>query len=116
MGSKANPYGRLMALMGGAGKKAADTGEGFLIGEMLTGAQLKVGDLTLARDDYLLLTNEIKVNGKVMKLPFKKEQSITITHYHGETITVAIPPLKKGDKVLCYQISDEEFIVFGKVE
>ena len=112
----ANPYGRLMQIIGHSGAKAADTGEGFLIGERLTGAQLKVGDVTLARDDYLLLTNEIEVNGKTMKLPYKKRQEVRITHYHGEVITVAIPPLKKGDKVLCYQISDEEFVVFGKVE
>lgn len=105
-----------MSVMGNAGRAAVDTGSGFLIGEMLTGAQIKVGDLTLARDDYLLLTNEIEVNGTVMKMPYKKKQSVTITHYHGETITVAIPPLKKGDKVLCYQINDEEFVVFGKVE
>lgn len=115
----ANPYGRMMDIFGKAGKKAVQTdteGDGLIIGEMLTGAQLKVGDLTLARDDYLLLTNEIEVNGKTMKLPYKNRQDIKITHYHGEVITVAIPPLKKGDKVLCCQISDEEFVVFGKVE
>ena len=116
MGGKANPYGRLVAARGRAGKKAADTGEGFLIGEMLTGAQIKVGDLTLARDDYVLLTNDIEINGKVMKIPYKKRQSVTITDYHGTKATIAIPPLKKGDKVLCYQINDEEFAVFGKVE
>lgn len=111
----ANPYGRLMSVMGKAGKAAADTGEGFLIGEMLTGAQLKVGDLTLTRDDYLLLTNEIEVNGTVMKIPYKARQANTVT-IDGRQITVAVPPLKKGDKVLCYQISDENFVVFGKVE
>lgn len=111
----ANPYGRLLAIMGGAGKEAADLGDGFMIGEMLTGAQLKVGDVTLARDDYMLLTNEIEVNGKVMKIPYKTRQEKVVTTPHGGQITVAIPPLKKGDKVLCYQISDEEFVVFGKV-
>lgn len=116
MSEKANPYGRIMSLMGGAGKAAADTGAGFLIGEMITGAQIKVGDLTLARDDYVLLTHEIKVNDKKFKIPYKSTQSITIEHYHGETITISVPPLKKGDKVLCYQINDEEFVVFGKVE
>ena len=116
MSKNANPYGRIMALMGGAGKAAADTDSGFLIGEMLSGAQVRVGDLTLARDDYLLLTHEIEVNGTTMKIPFKKRQSVTITDYHGTTATIAIPPLKKGDKVLCYQINDEEFVVFGKVE
>ena len=74
---------------------------------MVTGAQIKVGDLTLARDDYLLLTHEIKVNGKLMKIPYKKQQISS---------DIVIPPLKKGDKVLCYQISDETFVVFGKVE
>ena len=116
MAKGANPYGRLMSIMGQAGKQAADTGTGFLIGEMITGAQLKVGDLILARDDYLLLTNEIEVNGKVMKMPYKIRQEKAITFYHGENVTIAVPPLKKGDKVLCYQISDEEFVVFGKVE
>lgn len=115
MDGKANPYGRLVAAMGRAGKKAADTGKDFLIGEMLSGATLKVGDLTLARDDYLLLTNEVKINGKVLRLPYKKEQTVTITN-QGMTTTITVPPLKKGDKVLCYQISDEEFVVFGKVE
>lgn len=119
MGGKANPYGRLLTVMGNAGKSAADTGAGFLIGEMLTGAQIKVGDLTLARDDYLLLTHEIEVNGTVMKIPYKKRQEKVVITHHGasqEKVIVAIPPLKKGDKVLCYQISDEEFVVFGKVE
>ena len=116
MGGNANPYGRMMKIFGEAGRAAANTGEEFMIGEMLTGAQLKVGDVTLARDDYLLLTNEIEVNGKVMKIPYKKRQEKTVTTPHGGTITVAVPPLKKGDKVLCYQLSDEEFIVFGKVE
>ena len=115
MDGKANPYGRLMALMGGAGKTAVGSEPGFLIGEMLSGATLKAGDLTLARDDYLLLTNEIKINGKSLKLPYKREQTINITHL-GNTTTVTVPPLKKGDKVLVYQISDEEFVVFGKVE
>jgi len=112
----ANPYGRLMTIMGKAGQGAVDTGSGLMIGEMLTGAQLKVGDVTLARDDYLLLTNEIEVNGKVMKIPHKTRQSKTVTTPDGGSITVAIPPLKKGDKVLCYQLSDEDFVVFGKVE
>lgn len=116
MDGKANPYGRLMSVMGGAGKAATGKQTDFLIGEMLSGATLKVGDLTLARDDYVLLTNEIEINGKVMKIPYKKRQSVTITDYHGTKATIAIPPLKKGDKVLCYQISDEEFVVFGKVE
>jgi len=112
----ANPYGRLMAVMGKAGRDAAEPGPELMIGEMLTGAQLKVGDVTLARDDYLLLTNEIEVNGKVMKIPYKTRQSKTVTTPHGGSITVAVPPLKKGDKVLCCQISDEDFVVFGKVE
>lgn len=116
MGGNANPYGRLMHIMGNAGKKATSTDEGFLIGEMISGAQLKVGDLTLARDDYLLLTHEIKVNGTTMKIPFKRSQSVTITDYHGTRATIAVPPLKKGDKVLCYKLSDETFVVFGKVE
>ena len=112
----ANPYGRLMAVMGKAGMAAAGSGQELMIGEMLTGAQLKVGDVTLARDDYLLLTNEIEVNGKVMKIPYKTRQSKTVTTPHGGSITVAVPPLKKGDKVLCCQISDEDFVVFGKVD
>ena len=112
----ANPYGRLMAVMGKAGMAAVGSGPELMIGEMLTGAQLKVGDVTLARDDYLLLTNEIEVNGKVMKIPYKTRQSKTVTIPHGGSITVAVPPLKKGDKVLCCQISDEDFVVFGKVE
>ncbi len=112
----ANPYGRLMAVMGKAGRAAAESGQALMIGEMLTGAQLKVGDVTLARDDYLLLTNEIEVNGTVMKIPYKSRQSKTVTTPHGGSITVAVPPLKKGDKVLCCQISDEDFVVFGKVE
>lgn len=116
MSKNADPYGRLMSVMGKAGRSATDTGSGFLIGEMLSGAKIKVGDLTLARDDYLLLTHEIEVNGKTMKIPYKARQEKTVTMYHGETVTVAIPPLKKGDKVLCYQINDEEFVVFGKVE
>ena len=107
MDGKANPYGRLMALMGRAGRVAAETGSTFLIGEMQTGAQIKVGDLILAREDYVMLTHEIEVNGKVMKIPYKKQQSAS---------GITIPPLKKGDKVLCCQISDEEFVVFGKVE
>ena len=107
MGKNADPYGRLMSVMGKAGRSATDTGSGFLIGEMLSGAKIKVGDLTLARDDYLLLTHEIEVNGKTMKIPYKARQ---------EKGSIAIPPLKKGDKVLCYQINDEEFVVFGKVE
>ncbi len=115
MNGKADPYGRIMQIMGKAGKKAVDEGAGFLIGEMLTGAQVRVGDLTLARDDYLLLTNEIEVNGKVMKMPYKSRQAKTVT-IEGREITVVVPPLKKGDKVLCYQINDEDFVVFGKVE
>ena len=98
--------------MGKAGRDASDTGARFLIGEMITGAQLKVGDLTLARDDYYLLTNEIEVDGTVMKFPYKRRQSVDIDG----NVTIEIPPLKKGDKVLCCQISDDTFVVFGKVE
>lgn len=116
MGGKANPYGRLLSLMGSAGKAAVGKEAGFLIGEMITGATLKVGDLKLARDDYLMLTNEININGRTLKLPFKREQSVTVTISSGNNLIIKVPPLKKGDKVLCYQISDEEFVVFGKVE
>ena len=115
MAKDADPYGRIMQVMGRAGEKATDVGNGFLIGEMISGAKVRVGDLTLAREDYLLLTNEIEVNGKVMKIPYKTKQEKTVT-VDGGSIKVAIPPLKKGDKVLCYQIIDEDFVVFGKVE
>ena len=42
----------------------------------------------------------------------KKDAGAAVAAVFGE-MTKA---LKKGDKVLCYQISDEEFVVFGKVE
>lgn len=116
MGKGADPYGRILVAVGQAGRNAVGNTGGFLIGEMITGAQLKVGDTTLARDDYLLLMTEIEIDGKILKSPHKKKQTIVINKSGGGEIKIDVPPLKKGDKVLCYQISDEEFVIFGKVE
>ena len=109
-----NTYGRFMQLMANAGGE--DGNYGVVIGEMLSGSRLKVNDLLLERKDYMVLTNSIKVNGKELKFPFKKAQSKTVSTGDGTSVTVSVPALKKGDKVLCYQIDDEDVIILGRLE
>ena len=110
----ANTYGRLMQIMAGAGEE--DGSSGMAIGEMMSGSRVKVNDLILDRADYMILTNELKVGSKTMKIPYKKQQSSTVHAGDGTSVTVTVPPLKKGDKVLCYQVDDEDVIILGRLE
>lgn len=123
-----NPYGKLMSLMKEQAENASNSIPVFEVGEMLTGAQIKLGSRKLARDDYILLQNEIDVtvdgSKKRFRLPFKKKTEVEFKAASDDTkgggskvstIKITAPALKKGDKVLVYQMSSQKYIVFGKV-
>lgn len=118
-----NPYGRLLALMESAGGTKAEAIPKFQVGEMITGAQIKVGGRTLSRDDYVIIENQftVAVDGdkKTFRVPYKKKQTYSFKTAKNDTaqqtITITVPALKAGDLVLCYQMSAEKYIVFGRV-
>lgn len=121
--TKGNPYGRMLSLMRQQSAKETSAIPLFEVGRMITGAQIKLDGKTLARDDYILIENRFTVtvgnDRKTFKVPYKKEQEMNITAMKNsstaEKITITVPPLKKGDLVLCLQISDQKYAVFGRV-
>lgn len=113
--TQGNPYGRLLSLMRKQSAKEVSSVPLFEVGRMLTGAQIKLDGKTLARDDYILIENRFTVTAgsekKTFRVPYKKEQKLKVS----DSVTITVPPLKKGDLVLCLQISDQKYAVFGRV-
>lgn len=123
-----NPFGRMLSLIREEAENQVGSIPRFQVGEMVTGAQIKVGDRKLSRDDYVLIENRftVEVDGdkKTFRVPYKKKQEFTLKAAKDDTgsgsgkqqtIKISVPPLKEGDQVLCYQISDEKYAVFGRV-
>lgn len=115
-----NPYGRMLQMMRNAASKEVPTG--IQKGEYLGDGQFLIGDMTLDRDDYIILQNQITIDEKTFDIPGLEEQTHTVTrtvtHSHGSesfSFDVSVPALQKGDTVLAYQFGDEEYAIIGKV-
>ena len=126
-----NGIGRMLDIIRAAGRTSSDD-TGIVYGEYLGNKKFLVGDITLEPGDYVLLQNQIKIDGKVFNLPGlveqKKTVKRTVTHYHYDDdsdknhevkesfeFDVIVPQLEKGDPVIAYQFGNEEFVIFGKV-
>lgn len=105
----ANGYVRLLDAIACAKKERPQ--QGFEIGIVGTGGEIKIDSLTLDKDDYILLTNTLIINEEAVEFPRVKRKEID-----AGGIYIVVPGLKKGDSVLCYRLDDETYVVLGKVE
>lgn len=105
----ANGYVRLLDAIVGAKKERPQ--QGFEIGVVGAGGEIKIDSLTLDKDDYILLTNELIINGEKVTFPRIKKKKID-----AGGIEITVPGMRKGESVLCYRLDDETYIMLGKVD
>lgn len=118
-----NGYERIITLMREQGAKY--NGKPLQIGEMISKTTCKVGDIKLAKDDYLIakhltdyeievdITDQGEINAptttvsthshEVKKLTTKKSKVKVYGH------------LEKGDLVLVQRMSDEQYIIIERL-
>lgn len=105
----ANGYVRLLDAIVGAKKERPQ--QGFEIGVVGSGGEIKIDSLTLDKDDYILLSNTLIINGEKVEFPCVKKKEID-----AGGVYIVVQGLKKGESVLCYRLDDETYVVLGKVD
>lgn len=98
-----NPYEEILGIMRNEGKK--DNTAPIQIGVMTSAASCKIGKLTLSGGD-LLIAEHLKTGYHCAvydDTPSKKDKNTFIA------------PLKSGDKVAVYRISDELYIILERL-
>ena len=115
-----NPYGRMLDLMKNSSQKSEG---GLMLGQYLGNKKFQVGEMTLERKDYLMLTSKVELDGVSFNIPGlkKKKHTVTrsVTDTWGKTETFSfdfvVPGIKKGDQVIAYQLGDGAFVILGRV-
>lgn len=94
----------------------------LLTGELLTGGKIRVGDITIEQNDYIILQHTVIINNEKVIYPSIEDHTLTITHTHPhgitpvtETITIKFPKIPVGANLLLMQLDDGVYIVFGEV-
>lgn len=98
-----NPYEEILGIMRNEGKK--DNTAPIQIGVMTGAASCKIGKLTLSGGD-LLIAEHLKTGYHCAvydDAPSKKDKNTFVA------------PLKSGDKVAVYRISDELYIILERL-
>lgn len=96
--------------------------DGFVTGELMAGGKIRIGDTTIEKDDYTILTNTIIIDGKTVSFPSVADQTVEMTYTHPHSITpdpetkiIKFPKIPVGATLLMMQLEDGGYIVFGEV-
>lgn len=98
-----NPYEEMLSIMRNEGKK--DNTAPIQIGVMTGETSCKIGKLTLSDDD-LLIAEHLKTGYHYAVYdnePSRKDEN------------TFVEPLKSGDKVAVYRVSDEQYIILERL-